>query len=125
MIDIVHGETREVDIVHRFARQSLTIDEHQHALAAKSGEVHVRLLVHGIGEFHTRQDVLQQVLQVGGIGLGNLRSRDDFGQYGRVEQQFGRARPGDDHGVELRVPPGSGVLRFGGRYCTDAANRQP
>ena len=49
------------------------------------------LLVHGVGELHTRQDLLQEVAQIGGIGLGDVGCRDELRQHGGVGEQLRRA----------------------------------
>lgn len=68
MVDVVHQQTAEVDVVHGLAGKALTVNEHEHALPAESVEVHVHLLVTGIAELDARDGLLQQVLEVGGIG---------------------------------------------------------
>ena len=59
-----------------------------------------RLLVHGIAELQAGDLLGEQVLDVGGIDLGNVLGRDDAGDDGSVLEGLGGAGAGDDHLVE-------------------------
>ena len=107
-----HKQTREVDIVHRLACETLAVYEEEDALSAESGEVEVGLLVHRVGELHAGQLLLQQILHVRGIGAGYVARRDDTCLYRCILQELRCACAGHHHflqfvvaedGVELRV----------------------
>ena len=111
-LHIVHREAREVDVVQCLARQRLAVDQEEDAQAGEAGEVHRDLLVHGVGELHAGQLRLQEVLNVGGVGLENLLARDDARLHGRLLKQSGRARARHHDGVERRdVAAPEGVLQ--------------
>ena len=114
-LHIVHREAREVDVVQGLARQRFAVNQEEDAQAGEAREVHRDLLVHGVGELHAGQLRLQEVLNVGGVGLENLLARDDARLYGRLLKQSGRARARHHDGVERGdVAAPEGVLqRFG------------
>lgn len=92
MVDILHVESGEIDIVHCLARESLSVDEDEHRLSAESREVHVCLLVHGVGEFHSRQNLAEEVAEVGGIGLAYVVAADDQRLHRCAEERLRGAR---------------------------------
>ena len=107
-----HKQTREVDVVHRLACETLAVYEEEDALSAESGEVEVGLLIHRVGELYAGQLLLQQILHVCGVGAGYVARRDDACLYRRVLQKLRRACARHHHflqfvlaedGVELRV----------------------
>ena len=105
-LHICHVQTGEIHVVHRLASQPLSIHKEENALTAKSTQVHVLQLVHGIREFYTWHLLLKQVFHVGGIHLLNVGGGDDTGLDGCILQQFRGACACHHHIVEQE----SGVL---------------
>ena len=101
MVDVIHRQAREVYVVHRLACETLTIHKDEHALSSKAREVKVHHLVLGKGELHAWHHLLQQVLDVGGVGLLNVGMADDLREHRRLHEQFGRTGSRDNHLREL------------------------
>ena len=97
VIDVVHRQTREIDIVHRLSCQALTIHKDEHALTAKAREVEMHHLILRKGELHAGHHLLQQVLDVGGVGLLDVGMTDDLREHGRLHEQFRRTGSRDNH----------------------------
>jgi hypothetical protein len=101
VVHLLHVESGKVDILHRLTGQTLAVDEDEHALTAEAGEVHVRHLVHRIAELNAGHQLLQQVLNVGGIRLLYVFCRDDVGEYRRFRQHLRRPRTRDHHLLQV------------------------
>ena len=103
-LDVLHArhvQTGEVDVVQRLARQAFAIHEEEDALPAETAHVQVFLLVHGEGELHARQFLLEEPFDVGSIGLFDVSSGDEACLDGSVLQQFGSARASHHHVVQV------------------------
>ena len=107
--NISHVQTGEIHIVQRFASQSFSIHQEQHTLSAKSVEIQMYLLIHGVGKLYAWQFLLQQVLDVGSIGALNVFGCDEPCLNGHILQQFGCTGSRHHHVVQIE----SGVNLFG------------
>ena len=57
----------------------------------------MRLLVHGVGELHPWQLLLQEILHIGGILASDVSGRDDAGLDGSLLQKLRCARTCYNH----------------------------
>ena len=81
------------------------------------------LLVHGIGELHTGQFLLQEVFHICGVGAGYVSGCYDAGLYGGVLKKLRCACACHHHGVEVEIPTNRVCARSTLCLRHDAAQR--
>ena len=102
-LHVVHVEPSEIHVVHGLASQSLSIHEEKHPLPTKAREVEVSLLIHRIRELHTGQLLLQEVLHIGSVQLGQLLGVDYTSLNGHILQELRSAGARHHHLVKIKL----------------------
>ena len=101
--DIGQVDALKIDIVHRFAGQTLAIDQEEHALSGKPAQIEIHIATQCLGKFESGQFVYEHILHVVGIGAANVLCRDHSGLYRTVCHSAWCARSRHHSGVEQRV----------------------
>ena len=129
-LDTLHvGEVQafEIDIVHRFARQALAVDQHEHALSGKTAEVQIHITAHGLGKFQSRQLVGEHVLHVVRIGAADVLGRDHARLHRTLGNATRRARTRHHRRGQSRICKSSlraQSLCFGRPWGTEATKQE-
>ena len=105
VIYVIHSYAGKVHVVHRFACQSLAVNENENILSSEPGEVEMYLLVHGIAELHTRHYLLKQILEVGCVSFLYVLLRYYLREYGCLGKKFRRACTRYNHLFQVHIAP--------------------